>query len=242
MKLDYLSVLRRECDRCSRLDRVVPHDAVLPHLPGWTVHDLVAHLAGDYRWAQGIITSRVAPRIGLRPVAFSGDALCNEWDAAARELLELLTFADPDGACPNFAEGDTGTLRWWSRHQALETTLHRWDMEVPTGEHAPIAADLALDGIDELWSVYAVRYSPHNLSTTLTLRCPDHRRGWAVSPAGQGRIEVMAANDLASADLEGSPQGLLLALWQRVPLADASLCVNGDAAALQGFFDGPLTA
>ena len=59
---------------------------------------------------------------------------------------------------------------------------------------------------------------------------------------GQGRIEVMAANDLASADLEGSPQGLLLALWQRVPLADASLCVNGDAAALQGFFDGPLTA
>jgi uncharacterized protein (TIGR03083 family) len=242
MRIDHLSVLRGEVALVSRLARSVPHDAPLPHLPGWTVHDLLAHLAGDYRWAQQIITTRVAPRTGLQPVAHTGSALCDEWDAVAGELLELLTFADPDSRCPNFAEGARGTMRFWPRHQAIETTVHRWDLEVPTGEHVRVAPDVAVDGIDEVFPVYAERYAPHDLQYPLTLGCPAQGRAWTVSPVGEGRVRVQRTDASHPADVEASPQALLLALWRRIGLDDPSLTVRADRDVVDRFFAGPLTA
>lgn len=243
MHIDHLAVIRDEAALVSRLARTVPHDAPLPHLPGWTVHDLLAHLAGDYRWAQAIITTRVAPRGGLQPVRHRGAELCEEWDAVAAELLALLAAADPDSACPNFAQGARGTMRFWPRHQALETTVHRWDLEVPTGQHAPIADLLALDGIDELFPVYAERYRPHDLRQPLTLGCPGHGRAWTVTPTGEdGRITVTRTDAPGEVDLAGSPQAVLLALWRRVGLDDPALTVRADRGVVERFLDGPLTA
>jgi len=243
MVIDFLAVTRQECERFSRLARTVPHDAPIPHLPDWTAHDVIAHLAGDYRWAQQIITTRVNPRTGLQAVVHRGDELCAEWDAAASDLIQLLTFCDPAAACPNFAQGDAGVTAWWVRHQAHETTLHRWDLESATGAHTPIASALALDGIEELFAVYAERYRPFALSAPVTLACPSHGRAWTVSPAGDGTVVKMALTDgLDRADLEASPEALLLALWHRIGLEDPRVRITGNDDQVRALFDGPLTA
>ncbi|MDO8364906.1 MAG: hypothetical protein Q7V88_18595 [Actinomycetota bacterium] len=44
--LDLVAIAAAEAARCASLARVVPHDASLAHLPGWTAGDVIAHLAG----------------------------------------------------------------------------------------------------------------------------------------------------------------------------------------------------
>ncbi|MGB8860810.1 MAG: maleylpyruvate isomerase family mycothiol-dependent enzyme [Ilumatobacteraceae bacterium] len=243
MVIDFLAAIRKESARFSQLARSVPHDVPVPHLPGWTVHDLVAHLAGDYRWAQQIITSRVRPSAGLRAVDFIGEALCDEWDTVAAELLELLTFCDPGSACPNFAQGDDGMVAWWVRHQAHETTLHRWDLEAAAGRHTPIVAAMALDGIDELFPVYAERYSPFALTAPVTLGCPGHGRAWTVAPVGDGTfVRATRTDELTSTDVMAAPDVLQLALWNRILLGDPRVRITANEVQVRALFDGPLTA
>ena len=242
MVVDFLATIRQECQRFSQLARTVPHDASVPHLHGWMAHDVIAHLAGDYRWAQQIITTRVKPRTGLQAARERGDALIAEWDAAAADLIQLLTFCDLTKSCPNFAQGDAGVVRWWVRHQAHETTLHRWDLESAAGTCTPIPSGLALDGIEELFTVYAERYSPFELLRPVTLGCPNHSRTWIVTPTGDGFVTLSRSVQPPPADVEASPEVLLLALWGRIELDDPRVRIHGDADHVHALFRGPLTA
>ncbi len=136
MAVDYVAVLAAEAARAADLLRTVPGEEPLPHLPGWTVTDAGQHLAGDFVWATRTLQQRRMPRSGIRPVRAAGAALADELERLTGAMVAALreAGADPDGACPNFAEGAAGRLGWWPRHQAFETVLHRWDLELPTGE------------------------------------------------------------------------------------------------------------
>lgn len=242
MPIDFLTALRREVACVSHLARTLPRDAPIAHLPGWTVHDVLAHLAGDYRWAQQILTARERPATGLQSVMMTGEALTDEWNQVSEELIAQLATADPNSPCPNFARIDE-TAGWWVRHQAHETTLHRWDLESAAGTCTPIADELAADGIDELFPVYAERYSPFELPHPVSFGSPAGRRVWTVSPAGDGtRVRMEHTDTVAEPDIEASPSSLLLLLWNRLPLTDPSITVHRNGAAMQTFLDGPVTA
>lgn len=242
MSVDFLTALRRESSRVGQLSRTLPHDAPIPHLPGWAVHDVLAHLVGDYHWALQILTTRQRPATGLQSVATTGPALTDEWHRVTKDLLELLTFAKPDSPCPNFARIDE-TVGWWTRHQAHETVVHRWDLESATGTFTPISNDLAEDGIDELFPVYAERYSPFALPCPVSFGSLRRRRVWTVAPAGDGTSVRMERTDaITEPDIEASPSTLLLLLWNRLPLTDPSITVHRHGDAMQALLDGPVTA
>lgn len=242
MAIDHLSVLRSECARVSELARTVPHGTPIAPVAGWTVHDVLAHLAGDFLWVLGTLATRERPRVGLVAVETRGAALCDEWDAVSVRLLDQLAGIDPSEPCPNFAQGDRGVLGFHARHQALETTIHRWDIESATGEHAPIDPVVAADGVAELFEVYTRRYAPHRLEGPLTLACSDTANGWLVTPAqrdGFVDIEPWAGG---GADVEARADDLLLLLWQRIEPDDPRIRYRVEPATVRPFLQGPLTA
>lgn len=143
----------------ARLRAVVPIDltAPVPSCPGWTVTDLTRHLGEVY------LHKTLAMREGAEPDPWPPQELADE------EPLALLDRAyaglrgefaarkpeDPAGSwyAPN------QTVGFWIRRMAQETVIHRIDAELGTGQQvAPVPADLAVDGVDELLKVF-VAYS-----------------------------------------------------------------------------------
>lgn len=143
---DYPDIVGERGERFGALARTTPHELRLPHLPRWTVHDVVAHLTGDHAWALDILTNLRAPRRGLAKDRRRGEALCARFDEETAELLVALRVAaaEPDAPCPNFAEGADGRVGWWPRHQAHEAVVHLWDLEAATGAHTPLDPQLCI--------------------------------------------------------------------------------------------------
>jgi uncharacterized protein (TIGR03083 family) len=245
--LDMVHVVRTEATRFAQLARRVDLGAPLPHLPGWRVDDLIAHLAGDYQWATSIITTRRAAP-GPGSLVERGEALLSRLDELVPAMIAAVELAvgDPDATCPNFAEGATGTLRFWPRRQAHETTVHRWDLEVPTGRHAPIDPAVAADNVDEAFHVYTRRYGGQVLATSLVVRCTDRPEAWRVTPyptaADSGRVEVARCPGVPAGDIEATADTLLLAVHHRIAVDHPDIRYPADAAAAQAFLAGPLVA
>lgn len=244
MTIDHLALLRAECEHVGRLARVLDHDARVPHLAPWTVHDVLAHLTGDFLWVLGTLATRRRPTTGLVAVETRGTALCDEWDAVAARLVDALTGLDPDEPCGNFAQGDAGRVGFHVRHQAFETTIHRWDVEAVTGDHAPIDADVAVDAIDELFETYTVRYSPHVIAAPVVVGCTDAPAAWRIAPnTRDGFVTVDRCDrDGDLPDVEADAAVLLLLLWQRIAPEDGRITYRIDPAAVRAFLEGPLTA
>jgi uncharacterized protein (TIGR03083 family) len=242
--IDHPAVVRTEAHRFAQLARSVDHDAPLPHLPGWCVGDLVAHLAGDYAWATRIITTRrSAP--GPGSLAERGDALLDRLEELVPAMIDAveLAAAEPDVSCPNFADGAAGTLRFWPRRQAHETTVHRWDIEVPTGAHAPIDPTFAADDVDEALHVYTRRYGGQVLDAPLVLRCTDRPEAWRVTPTGTGgHVTVERVFGTTSSDVAAPAASLMLVVHHRLAADHHDLVVTGEPTAALRFLAGPLVA
>lgn len=242
--LDFVAATRDACDRFAALARTTPHDLRVAHVPGWTVHDLVAHLTGDHVWALQVLVARTAPASGLRASRRRGDALLAQFDAVTADLLAALAAAaaEPDVPCPNFAQGEAGTLGWWPRHQAHEALVHLWDLESVTGDHAPRDPAVAADGVSELFATYTNRYPRQRLARPLLLRAPAYG-AWRVDPGAEpGRVHAYPVDDGSPADLTAPPDVLLLALWHRIPVDDPRLEYADGADDVRAFLGGPLTA
>jgi uncharacterized protein (TIGR03083 family) len=242
MAVDHMAVLRDECARVSELARDLDHSVPIPHLPGWTVHDVVAHLAGDFLWVLGTLATKRKPTVGLVAVETRGSALCDEWDAVSARHIAQLDGIDVDEPCPNFAHGDHGRLGFHPRHQAFETMIHRWDIEATSGAHAPIAADVAVDAIDELFATYTVRYSPHELTAPMTLACNDTDAAWRVEPADRAGFVTVERSSPDAGDVTARAADLLLLLWQRIAPESERIAYRVGPGSVRAFLEGPLTA
>lgn len=203
------------------------------------------HLVGDFRWATRIVDERAWDGQGFSVPRAKGDRLVVQYVDAADRMAAALERAatEPGAACPNFADGDRGVLGWWPRHQAHETLLHRWDLEAATGAHDPIHPEVAADAIDEAFTVYTARYSPHRLDRPLSLACTDIEAAWIVRPAPTaGRVVVEPWVVDGPPDLSCRAEDLLLAMWKRRSIDHAHGGFGADEAIVRNFFRGPLTA
>lgn len=242
MTIDHLAVLRAESALVAQLARTVPHDAPVPALAGCTVHDVLAHLVGDVDWVLATIAERRVAPGGIVASAARGTDLCDEWDDRTHRLLAALTDVDPAEPCPNFAQGAAGRIGFHVRHQAFETTIHRWDIESASGAHAPIDAAVAADAIDELLETYTVRYSPHALAAPVTIGCDDVAAAWRIAPDARAGFVTAERVDAAAPDVSAAAVDLLLLLWQRLAPDDGRITYRVDPAGVRPFLEGPLTA
>lgn len=121
--------------------------------------------------------------------------------------------------------------------------MHRWDLEAPVGRHAPIDAETAADGIDELLTVYTARCGPHELTEPLTIRCRGRETAWLITPTNvDGKVRVTRVSGADSVDVEGDPVDLMLLLRRRLDLDSADLRVSTRRDKLTKFLAGPITA
>jgi predicted lipid carrier protein YhbT len=104
---------------------------------------------------------------------------------------------------------------------AQETVVHRVDAQQAVGAPVtPVAADLAVDGIDEVFSVFVPALgadrSPGD-DRTVHLHATDADGEWTIRFA-TGEVVVTTGHDKADAAVRGPAGELLLWLWGRRPL------------------------
>ena len=149
-------------------------------------------------------------------------ALLDRAYAGLREEFAARRPADPAGTW--YAPDQT--VGFWIRRMAHETVIHRVDAELGTGQPvAPVPADLAVDGIDELLKVfvaYGVAGWGDDFADVLagspgrTYALRNDGVGWRVR-TGPGLFAVQdgAGDDPADVTVSGAPAAVLRWAWNR---------------------------
>ncbi|MGI9606370.1 MAG: maleylpyruvate isomerase family mycothiol-dependent enzyme [Acidimicrobiales bacterium] len=225
-----IAAMTASAARISELARSCELSTPVPHLGRWRVRDVVAHLGGVHRWAARIVTTRSMDGPGFTKSKLDGIELCDWFDEGVQALLEAFRANDEDADCPNFNPGSVKNVAWWSRRQAHETTVHRWDVEHALDCTTPIESDLAADGVDEFLDVFVRTRGKQTLIAPLVLATNQPDRAWTLAPAAKpGRLDVVPGRDPeVKTELAGDAEQMLLHLWGRLKLTESELTVYGD--------------
>lgn len=226
---DYLAQLTADSAALGTAVAQADLQADVPSCPGWSVDDLAHHVAEVY---QHKIT---AMRTGDRPDPWPPDPREGAWltpsseflAASTDELLHELSTRDPSERCWTwYAENQS--VGFWARRMAQETVIHRWDAERTIGEPAPIDARVAADGIDEflvafLSGDWSDDPQPAPYGSIAVFGSVDR---WLVDlSADTVTVQRHAGTAVLEADsnaqISGTDEELLLALWGRRPLPAA---------------------
>jgi uncharacterized protein (TIGR03083 family) len=205
----------------------------VPACPGWSVSDVVSHVAEVYE--HKIVCTELGHAPDPWPPTWHADRDPVEWLADAHgRLLRMFEASGPDSPSATWWPPDQ-TVGFWARRMAHETAVHRVDVEAAIGTPTPVDADLAVDGVDEIlvimlkgdWSDDADADAAGQRVTIST-----GGRTWCVT-LRQESVEVTPgdAGADAAASIAGDPSDVLLWLWGRAP--DACVLRSGDEVALR---------
>jgi uncharacterized protein (TIGR03083 family) len=225
----YLDALQADAAllaKTARADLTLP----VPSCPGWSVRDVVTHLATVYQHKIACM------RLGREPESWpptppAGDPV--DWlEASLAELVGELVDRGPAAPSYTWFEEDQ-TVGFWYRRMAQETAVHRVDVQLAFGPPTPVDADIAADGIDEvLNSFIAGDWSDLPLpgpTRVVAVRADD--QVWSVTLHPESVVIGRTAPVDPDFSLTGSPNAVLLSLWHRVKDADGPTTA-GDRAAL----------
>jgi uncharacterized protein (TIGR03083 family) len=226
----------------ARLRAVVQTDpgAAVPTCPGWTVADLTRHVGEVY------LHKTLAIQEGEEPEPWPPKELAAEeplalLDRAYAGLLHEFSTREPEDPAGSWYSPDR-TVGFWIRRMAQETVIHRIDAELGAGQPvAPVPADLAVDGIDELlkvflsysvgeWPDYFTEILGGSPGRTVTVRTDG--AAWRVR-TGPGMAAVDDGDGAADATVSGPPAAVLRWAWNREsPGEPSGVTVEGAAAAI----------
>jgi uncharacterized protein (TIGR03083 family) len=234
----HLAALRAAADalaaRAAQAGLTVP----VPTCPRWTVADLVAHQGIVHRWAASNLRGDQDPIPSKREVlhVVPPAELLDWFHAGVSELEEAFATADPDVPAMTFLKDPPAPRAFWARRQAHETTIHATDALAavlgrrPRAEEVAVAADLALDGLDELLTGFVTR-GRHALCTAVAPArlavVPDPAAAgdvgplaWVLDVRADGIVATRrppAQAEASGADgvFRGTPAQLYLGLWNR---------------------------
>jgi uncharacterized protein (TIGR03083 family) len=150
--MDALNLLASEIRRIAHLAAETDKRTPIPACPGWTLADLIDHVARVHLRTTLMVRDLATTRIDPRSIDLAAPA---DWSGVPAwflrqgdDLVATLRAADPDA--PMFAWGKDKHVRFWIRRMLNETTIHRVDVEVAAGLESPIEPAVAVDIIDEL--------------------------------------------------------------------------------------------
>jgi uncharacterized protein (TIGR03083 family) len=237
-------------------------DVPIPTCPGWFMVDLVVHVGGVHRAQAAIVRTRSKEPLGIAREMFDSvpgllewlesstlfgghsnlvsiPAGLDEWfRAGAEELSSALANADPTDTVWSWSLDQT--VAHYLRLMPIETAVHRWDAQVPTGHPDPIQTDLATDGVSHTFEVMApyrrqLIDSPPGTGESYLCIATDSGSTWQVT-FEEGELKVIENPPKPSAAIEigGSASELFLFLWGRRPVG--GLQVAGDYELLSRYF------
>jgi uncharacterized protein (TIGR03083 family) len=230
--IDYLRALRADgAALADAADRGL--DPAVPACPGWTVADLVLHTGMVHRHKLEIVRGRLArPPRPWPPPPPAREELLDWYRRGLDELATALAETDPLTGVWTFHQADR-TVGFWRRRMAQETAVHRVDAESAHGDPAPVPADLAADGVDEVLDVFLAPFCRREAvgghGETLHLHATDAEGEWQLRLL-PGGVEVEHGHGKGDAAARGTASDLLLFLWGRLPAA--RLETFGDPAVL----------
>jgi len=238
---DYLPPLEKLADAMAETLACADLDADVPACPGWTARDLAVHISHAHLWARGAIVDghpdTPEPEPPLTP-----EGACVFYRAAADALLETLRETDPDAECWAFGPSPK-VAGFWFRRQTQEVSVHLVDALAAQGLEAALDQELALDGIDEVVTIFFPRQVRLNrtpaLEHSLALVAEGRPFRWVL--AGDGTGEASAPDADADATLTGPASTLLLLLWGRATLEDPTLTLDGDEDAARAVLGAAIT-
>jgi uncharacterized protein (TIGR03083 family) len=208
-------------------------DAKVPTCPGWQVRDLLRHTGAVHVWAAAFVREGITePRpMGEEP-GLDGAELVAWYRDSHRRLVDTLAEAPADVECWTFHPApNPSPLAFWTRRQAHETTVHRFDAQAAAGVRpAPVDEEFAADGIDELLRGFHAR--PRSQVRTdeprlLRVRASEPDAVWSVRlSAAEPPVTTLGEDGPADTELSGPARELYLALWNRAPVPR----VTGDTA------------
>jgi uncharacterized protein (TIGR03083 family) len=220
----------------------------VPSCPGWTVEDLVRHLAGTYRLVAGLVGLGVTTLPERPPAATADTSPAPDplawWDERYTRLVTVLDGLDPALPAWNWAS-QPKRAEFWHRRMAHETAVHRWDAQLAVGLGEPIEVKLAADGVTEVidtWLPAGKRQGPVDRHGVVALRATDVEEVWDVRLRGQG-VALLDTDTLLDDDdsheraiATGTASDLLLALYGRINFD--VLDVSGDHSLLEALRTG----
>ncbi|MGA7096173.1 MAG: maleylpyruvate isomerase family mycothiol-dependent enzyme [Acidimicrobiia bacterium] len=184
-----LSAIRVEGDRIAQLARRDP-DRPVPQYPGWTMTDLVRHIAAIHGRTTAVCNELPSERVpsppmpeGANPVAW--------YEATLDAMLEALAAADD--STPVWGFVPNSTLSFWESRMLIETGVHRWDAEQAFGEPRPLLPQVAIAGLEEFPAMWLPRLGDLE---PIRFYAVDVERGW-----GYGKGEPTATVSGTASDL-----------------------------------------
>jgi uncharacterized protein (TIGR03083 family) len=205
--------------------------ATVPGCAPWCLTDLTHHLGGIHRWARTAIVEGRAGSETADDAPTGRDALASWFREGADALVGTLRETDADATCWTFGPRPR-VAAFWFRRMAHETTMHARDAAAAQGDGRPYGAEFALDGVDEIVTMFLPRQIRLG-------RIPPLPAALAVEPVEGGRWVL--GEGPPAATVSGPAEALLLLLWHRVPLDDPRLTVAGDRVAGEAVLAQALT-
>jgi uncharacterized protein (TIGR03083 family) len=230
---DHVEAVERESAALVAALRAAGPDARVPSCPDWVTGDLAQHIGEFAGWWTHIIQDGAGqehdeipdcPKPAERP----------DWvERNLARLHELLAGAGP--GLDVWTWSDDHSTAFVARRAANELAVHRYDAELAAGEAQPIAGDLAVDGIEEIFMM--IRFRPAfevdvDPPVTMHLHATDRPGEWLVALVGNNvdGIREHAKGDVA---LRGSASDLELSLYGRPTTGEVERL--GDASVLDSW-------
>ncbi|PSL54003.1 uncharacterized protein (TIGR03083 family) [Saccharothrix carnea] len=217
--------------------------APVPSCPGWTVDDLVAHLAEVQAWWTAVVLAKGAypDEEAARRAADTGPDRVEGWrEISARYVAvheEYVRGAGPDAPVWvwwNDEERDTAAAL--ASRQAHEAVVHCWDAWLAAGAVGSIPAELAVDGVEEFLGRFLYGKAWEGGRAVLELAATDTGTTWFVGTDGSVGPARLAGG-AADARVTGTAEELYLLLWRRVGLGEVR--VSGDRAKAEALIAWP---
>lgn len=235
-RLDPVEYLRLFEQEAARLGQVSANDlgADVPHIEGWTVHNVVGHTGWICRYVVKCLqaTPEQPPSrssVGEPPV---GPEVLDWFGEGVERATQALGSTDIEALRPTFTGAQPGA--WWLRRLSHEVSMHRWDAMASVGVPEPIDAAQARDGVDEIFEVFA----PNRMNfdalggdgETVHLHSTDLDDGEWLVELGSESLDWQHGHAKGDVAARGTTSDLLLLMWGRIP--PGRLEVFGDAELL----------
>jgi uncharacterized protein (TIGR03083 family) len=217
--------------------------APVPSCPGWTVDDLVAHLAEVQAWWTAVVLAKGAypDEVAARRAADTGPDRVEGWrEISARYVAvqeDYLRVAGPDAPVWvwwNDEERDTAAAL--VSRQAHEAVVHCWDAQRAVGAVKSIPAELAADGVDEFLQRFLNGKEWEGGPVVLELAATDTGATWLLGTDGSARPARLAEGS-PDVRVSGTAEQLYLLLWRRLAVEDVT--VTGDRAKVDALLGWP---